>query len=292
MLALFFYFCFVPITAEATRTTALLSAYYRCDINVQINHATSIQNLSMDIQQSIAGYLQRKDIHSFMRTNQNNLLSCKQYIYKLISIKFNYLLRHKSNKININHLLSIPFVDSIAMDARDMPFYFRKILNASKNSASSKYIGLDTITNHAFISFRIKKIGIDDDPPPCKIITILFNETNIYCIYFSNGPVSYKFPMIIHALKKQPDSSKESKNMNKAINLLLITGKVQISSNGNATWCLISMWDSYMFWPRIRNAVINARPNVYLMFAFGIAIGLIIFGIMLVYESSVHLQRN
>lgn len=268
-----------------TWRTALLSDYYHCDINALINQApSSMQNLSMDVRQSIIEYLQKNDIHSFMRTNKNNLQCCKQYMFKLTSIAFNYFLTHKSTTIEIKHLMDIPFVSSITINTTAMIFYFVNLKNGSKKSASSKYIGLDADTNNAFISFRVKKIEVDAHES--KTITIVFNETNIHCIYFSDSSEMYSFQ-----LRNDPCDS----NNIKAINSLLLTGRVNILSNDNASWCLNELWEAHMFWPKIKNSIMVPHecgpvhcPNIYLTIVIvGLATVVIVMGILLLYRSGV-----
>ena len=148
------------------------------------------ESLSLDMRVSIIEYLPTKSINSLMRTNQNNLYSCNQYIYRLLSHKFSYLL-NVSNAINIKHLLSIPFVDSIKINVSRMPFYFGK-----SNGTSAKYIGLDTKTNNAFISFYLKKVYTEPFRR-WKIISFVFNETSIESIYLSQGAFYHRWHIVI-----------------------------------------------------------------------------------------------
>ena len=263
---------------------------YDCDIGALIKYKTgpSIQNLSLDLLESVISCLQRKDIHSFMRSNQNNLLLCQQYISKLITTKFNHLLTHKSTSISLHQLLIIPFVDTITINATDMPLYFGNINNDSRNVTSSKYIGLERNTNNALISFWLKKIQIDT--PKCKIMTIVFNATNIDCIYFSDtmGPFSFKYPMQRRALRNDVDDSNDIK----AIYTLLSGAKVQILSKDNAMWCSNELWESYMIWPRMKHAVCHPHPNTTLMLVSGLASLLIILGVLLIHKYSSSSQSS
>merc|ERR1712228_560906 len=190
---------------------------------MEYTETSSLESLSMDMRVSIIEYLSARNINSLMRTNQNNLYSCKQYIHRLLSHKFSYLL-NVSNAINIKHLLRIPLVDSIKMNVSRIPFYF-----GQNNETSSKYIGLDIGTNNAFISFCLLKVQIKRQ---LRILTFVFNETNLESIY-------------LHSFKIDSLNYKNSDlNDIKAINKLLLNGKIKSILGDSGTWCLNDQWMS------------------------------------------------
>ena len=205
------------------------------------NNHTYLLILPVDIRMLIIGYLQKKDIHSLVRSCKSNLDACKQWIYNLISTKFDYLLRHNCSTINIKHLLNVPFVDPIAMNVCDMALYFQTSHN--KSITSSKYIGIDANTSHAFLSFWMKKMLIDD--PQSDIITVVFNKTSVDYFHFSDPCVREINAVQFCLLGNNNLDISE-------INSVLLTGKIIDTFSDGAVWCLNDKWESHMLWPRIK----------------------------------------
>ena len=208
-----------------------------------IYNSDSILLLPLDVRVSMNGYLERGDIHSWMRTSRDNLNSCQQYVRNLISIKFDYLLNHNDSGVTLKHLLEIPFIDPISTNASNIVIYFRP-----SNRTSSKYIGIDSVSGNAFISFWIKKVHLSHHQ--WKIITFIFNETGIDCIYCSDTSQIFtlKKPIKINSIKfKQSDL-----NDIRAINALLLNKKIGSILGEDDTWCLNEHWFDAMIWPRIK----------------------------------------
>ena len=204
------------------------------------DNTAAILSLPFVLSVSINGYLKKKDIHSWMRSCKSNLDSCQHYIRNLLSIKFDYLLSHNDSKIQIEHLLNIPLVDSIVANPLFMPVYI-----GTASRSSSKYIGIDRMSGNGFISFWMKRIDIEHHP--WRIITFVFNATQIDPIYLSD---SSDHPSILTPLSLRPSHSMA--NQIKVINEILFTGKIDGVAGQCALWCLHDQWESFMFWPRIR----------------------------------------
>ena len=230
-----------------------MSCYLEMEHFENIHNTDAMQLLSSDIRVSITIYLERRDIHSFMRTSKNNLDSCKQYVHDFVTGKFRYLLNHNESKITIKHLLKIPFVDPISINSWTISFYFRPF-----NRTSSKYIGIDNVSGNAFISFWIKKVHLSHHQ--WKIITFIFNGTGIDCIYCSDTSQIFtlKKSIKINSIKyKQSDL-----NDIKAINALLLNKKISSILGEDDTWCLNEHWFDAMIWPRIKGKFTKARRCV------------------------------
>ena len=249
--------CCTSRAAESTVTPNAFHTYHRLNDERNQNQAfnlTSTLPLPLDLRTEIAEFLQRKDIHSFARSCKLNLYSCRQYIRRLLLIKFQFLLNHNHSKINIKHLLNIPLVDSITMNPLLMPFYFG-IVNRSR--ASSKYIGVDGKTGNGFISFWMKRVHIKLQP--WIILTFLFNSSSIECIILSDASRS--------ALINDINSFKLlSFSIDIAaiefLQTVLLHGKIDgIVGDEESTWCLYAEWDSCMFWVRVREKLKNPCPT-------------------------------
>ena len=199
-------------------------------------------------------------------------------IRKLIFVKFSYLLNHKNSTVDIKRLMDIPFVEPIIMNASYLPFYFGNIQN--KSLKTSKYIGIDAMTNHGFISFWMKKVQINYQE--CKIITIVFNKTNIHCLYFSDSSdlLTLKYPRQLYSFDNAPRDADDVR----AINELLLNGKIRGLSNDEAIWCLNELWQSCMFWPNLKVAFIH--PNICLSFYVFFILCFFCLGVILIYKSS------
>ena len=190
-----------------------------------------------------------------MRTSKNNLDSCKQYIRNLIANKFEFLLNHNESNIKIKHLLKIPLVDPIVMNASMMPSYFSK-------GNGSKFIGIDRETGNGFLSFWIKKLTIEWTY--CRIITILFNRTNTHRIYYSDPFESLSFldPTSAHSHVLELDFNHSNSDDIKGINTLLLNKntKWMLVCDRNKDWCLNELWESCMFWVNVRDCL--TRPRI------------------------------
>ena len=206
----------------------------------------SILSLPFDLSISINGYLEREDMRSLARCCKLNLDSCKRYIRNLVSIKFDYLLNHNESRIKMKHLLNIPFIDSITRNPLLMPIYI-----SSSNRTSSKYIGIDSKTDNAFLSFWMKRINIEHHQ--WRIITFVFNETHIERIYLTD---SSDHASIISPPTVEPFAS--TANQVKVINEILLNGKIDGLEGQRALWCSHDMWESFMFWSRIRVKFVSA----------------------------------
>ena len=90
----------------------------------QACNPASLLSLPLDLRMKLTEHLQREDIRSLARSCKLNLASCRQFAHRLLSIKFDYLLNHNESRITINHLLNIPFVDSITPHPLLMASYF------------------------------------------------------------------------------------------------------------------------------------------------------------------------
>ena len=141
----------------------------------QYDHGQNVAMYRMwlDLRVSVIEFLEIKDILSLMKSCKFNLYSCRQFVHKLLTFKFHYLLR-SSCAIKLNHLLKIPLIQSTKTNASRMHTYF----NERSNKSQSIYIGIDRQTNNAFLSFWIKKGKATKQES--KNITILFNETSIF----------------------------------------------------------------------------------------------------------------
>ena len=213
-------------------------------------NTTSILSLSMDLSLSICAHLERKGIRSLMRSCKFFLISCREFFHRVLLDKFVYLLKHNESKINIKHLLKTPLVDSIIMNASVMSLYFGK-RNAS--IMSSKYIGIDSETGNGFISFWIKKVQIGLHQ--CRIITVLFNQTNIYRIFITDTFHSLSFLHPLGSYSLHYNSSEL--NDIKAINILMLAGYIKRILRNPDTWCLYEQWESGIFWLRVRNFCVH-----------------------------------
>ena len=215
------------------------------DIFISIDNRdenTSILSLPMDLRLSIIGYLRMKDMHSLIRTCKSNLYSCKQYIHSLLSIKFKYLLNQNKGKIKIKHLMNIPLVDSIIVNPLFLPIYI-----GVTNRTSAKYFGIDNKTGNGFISFWIRRIEIKRRP--WRIITFVFNQTGIDCIYLSDSSrrLSFFSPIKLRPLNENGSSYYRLK----VINELVSTGEKGMMCD-DVLWHFNYHWESCLFWPRIR----------------------------------------
>ena len=230
--------------------------YHRLDEEIHLPlNKTSILSLPLDVRMQFAEFLQKQDMHSFIRSCKSNLDSCRLYIHSLISIKFAYLLNHNRSKVSIKHLLNIPLVDSITINPIAMTFYF--------NRTSSRYIGIDSKTGNGFISFWIKRVDIKQYH--WKIITILFNKTGVDFFYLSD---SSRRSSLISPMRLEPLNGNSSSYYRlKAINQIVLNGTVTETPDifGHvAMWCLNDQWESRMFWPRMRAKfywIFNIRTN-------------------------------
>ena len=208
------------------------------------NHSQStfhFKCVPMEIRILFIEHLCKTDIHSFMRSCKLNSCACKQYICYLLSSKFRYLLNHECSIVAIRHLMNIPFVEPMTMNAGEMAKYFEKRTN------DSKCIGIDSVTGNGFLSFWMKKICMDD--PQSSIITIGFNDSSIQYIYFSDpsDPSYFRNLLMMHPNRDQAANDME------VISEIILNGKVCDKNGGDGSiWCLNKQWDVCMFWPRIR----------------------------------------
>ena len=231
--------------SQTTWLTSLLSDYHHHQIDIHEssanNTSTSTYDLSSDLWTLIIGHLHRSDIRSLLRSSHHNMHCCKHFIRNLLGMKLSYLLSHKSSDIQMNHLLNIPLVSSISMHASDMPNYFKS------GHGQSMFLGIDCATGNGFISFWMKQIAVID--PGYFIISILFNETGIHCLYLSKSmyPMSLLYPVQMH----QINTSSNSRDM-KTISTILLKGMI---TDNYATWCLTAKWESCMFWPKIKDTI-------------------------------------
>lgn len=186
-------------------------------------------SLPLDVSLSIIENLRAKHIFHFMRSCKFNLHSCQQFIRRLLSSKFCCLL-NASSALNIKHLLKIPLIDPIKINVTKMPLYFGR-----KNVTSSKFIGLEKNTTNAFISFFLQKICRNDHQ--WKIITFVFNETNICSIRLSEGPFFIDWVMSIEI-----ETLNYKYSDIKAVVQLLLHGKIKSILGDRGTWCLKSKW--------------------------------------------------
>ena len=223
-----------------------LNGEYRYQDQTPFNQAhnfTSLLLLPFDLRMKLTEFLQRSEKHSFLRTCKSNLNSCRLYIHRLISTKFQYLLSLRHSRINVNHLLSIPLIDTITINPMSMAIYFG-LLNTS--CMSSKFIGIDKITGNAFLSFRMKRVAVFRQP--WRIITFVFNATGIVCIYLSDTLTlaSLTDPY----MKLDFTLSDETAG----IETVLLKGKISGMVDGERdVWCLFDQWESNMFWVRVRS---------------------------------------
>ena len=232
---------------QSTWLTTLLSDYNHHQIDIvestDNNKSTLIQDLSLDLWTLIIGHLQRKDIHSLLRSNRHNMHCCRQFIRNLLGIKFSSLLSHPSSDINVKHLMNIPLVDPICINASDVPNYFKN------GQGQSKLIGIDSKTGNGFVSFWMKQVKFLE--PETKILSILFNETGVYCLYLSESsyPLSFVFPSKMYKI----NVSSDPKDM-EVISTILLKGKI---TDDYAAWCLADKWESCMFWPNVKDMISN-----------------------------------
>ena len=207
-------------------------------------------SLPLDLRVSVIKYLQTSDIRALMRSCKSNLYSCNVFINALLSEKFSYLLK-ASDVIKLDHLLQIPLVNSIKSNASSMIFKFdedmrRGIVNQTDESPSA-YIGIDNVTTNAFITFWLQKM--ETDSGRTLVITIVFNETNIESIYVSQQiivwPLEYLF--FGRAFKVKSLFYKNSSLSDvKAIEDLMLNGKIDSILNVSYEWCLRDRWTSFM----------------------------------------------
>ena len=212
------------------------------DSYAHVHDIASMQSIPLDIRSSITQFLDRNDFYTLIRTCKSNLYTCRHYIRRLLSLKFAYLLHHNESKINIKHLMKIPLIDSITMNATNMPSYFAK---TNESGISSKYIGIDRISGYGFISFWMKRV--QPQFHRWKIITIVFNETDIHCIYMMD--TSYRLTLK-NSLKCRCNVA--------AINHLILIGKMKGILEDRGTWCLNHKWNECMFWIRVRGIFTTA----------------------------------
>ena len=200
--------------------TAHTTALFACD-------TMSMRGLPFDIRSSMTQYLEREDMKSLIRSSKSNSYSCRQYINKLLSLKFAYLLHHNESKINIKHLMNIPLIDSITINSTKMPFYFVK---RNESEMSSQYIGIDKISGNGFISFWMKRV--QPQLHRWKIITILFNETD--------GPRVYTTDTSYRSTLKNPLKCRCNVA---ALNHLMLMGKMKGILEDRGTWFLNHKWN-------------------------------------------------
>ena len=224
--------------------------YYHPDIFTRVdidrNSSISILSLPTDVGHSIYGYLTIRDIRLLIRTCKSNLFSGKQYIKHLLCINFQYLLSHNESKITTNHLLKIPFVDSITLNALFMPSYF-----GLTNKTSAKYIGIDRVTGYGFISFLLKKIDVNAYPPPLRVLTFVFGEDCIVGLYLRDP---LRSSALTSQIRLNPLSVKHAIAVQLIIQILLY-GQANGITGSSDLWCLYDQWESCMFWPRIQAKV-------------------------------------
>lgn len=175
-----------------------------------------------------------------MRSCRFNSLSCEQFICRLISCKFDYLL-NANDAIKIDHLLRIPMINCIKINITDVPYYMYK-----QNQTRSRYMGIDNVSGNAFITFWILKIDLT---MKWKILTFVINETNIDCVHVSSYGSLFK-------PHSQVYKSSDFKDMH-AINALLLTGKVSSILNEAGPWCLIDQYEKCIFYVKLRERLIT-----------------------------------
>ena len=265
------------ITQSPERDNELYLYHRLDDTIIDVNKQTPMQLLPLDIRVSVNWYLEKKDIHSWMRSCKSNLASCRQHVRNLLCSKFEFLLNHNESRIDIKHLLNIPFVDPIVMNASMMPSYFG---TRGGSKVSSKYIGIDSETGNGFLSFLIKKVQVECHQ--CRIITIVLNETNVHRIYYTHR---FQSLFVLDAMESSSKSlSLDFKNHSdlgdiKGINTLLLDGhKQRMLLHDPYRWCLHEHWESCMFWLKVRNFFISCtRPmeistEVYVCLAVSLAL--------------------
>ena len=205
-----------------------------------------MRSIPLELKEAIIQYVHIDDIHSLLQTCRSYSILCKRHIRGLLSRKFRYLLKD-NNAINIDHLMQLPMVYSTSAYASKMHIFFNK----DRRNKKSIYIGIDSISGNAFISFWIQSVQIHNQE--CKIITIVFNETNIHRIYVSEtmSPLSFLYPTRFSSLYYKQSYS----NNIEAMNTLILTGKISSILGETACFCLKDKWDSCAFWLKIREQV-------------------------------------
>eukprot|EP01084_Bolivina_argentea_P255680 430163_1 len=197
---------------------------------------TSIQFLPSEVMVLISGFLEKSDIHALMRSCRLLLSVCKRYMHTLLIQKFDYLLKTKNKSVNIDQLLKIPLVDSIAINGSiDMIKFLRD--NPIK---SAKYIGIDKTTGYGLLSFLLTKIAYRIHY--FKLIVIVFNQTHIDHIYASKAKTSLSFVQMAKVNSQLNDIG--------AIAKLLSSGKIKINSD---EWYLLDKWTCPM----------SVNPNLF-----------------------------
>ena len=235
--AIVFSCCIISMTGSATRQSIEKRNDHRLPYGRKRYRAKNLlmKSLSLDIRVSIIEYLQPCDIKKFMKSCKFNLHSCQQFIHRLLSREFHFLLS-TSTAINIEHLMQIPLVDTLKINVSRMPIYFGK-KNWIFNATSSKYIGIEDSTNNAFISFWLQRIRRNPFSK-WKIITIVFGERHLDSISMSDGPFSY-----FRSVKIGKSEINDTNKCINAIGELLLSGRTEWE---NESWCFKYEWDSIM----------------------------------------------
>ena len=242
------------------------------------NDNSKLMSLPFDCRLSIVGYLNRKNMHSFIRSCKENSLLCKEYIHRLICSKFDYLLKHDCCTIDIQHLLNTPLVDSICMNASDMVTYFQS-KKRNKSSTSSKYMGIDRNTSNAFLSFWMKEVNVHH--PESDIITIVFNASNIHFVHFAE-PFARVNSIQVYIYGSEYMDVK-TLTLIKGVSSILKAGKLRDEAPDNHMWCLIDQLESCMVWPRFKESLMQTiHPNTTLSIVYCLVIVLVLWAVFII----------
>ena len=239
----------ILMTADAVRnvkeTTRLLETSIQSDIILNLS-TKSPSLFPVDTIAYIAQFCgEKQTINSLMRTSKSNLQGCQIFIDRNL---FSHLINHGICK---KEIMKIPLIEPIKINAQKMPYYF------INHTSSDKYIGIDTQTNLAFISFCLRKLSASGsgsrNKHSQKTITIVFRNhgnKSVYKIFLADRwrlPYYYTLPSLWYKQSNTTDIE--------AINHLLKNKKIitNILFDDKSIWCLNNQWESVTYWLAVQD---------------------------------------
>eukprot|EP01083_Nonionella_stella_P008243 23737_1 len=185
----------------------------------------------------IMEYSDKSSIRSLMTSCTFNLAVCQKYIHMIVNPLLNA-------GIHIQPLLKVPLTDPIRINSSEMHQYF-----INKSVSSSKYIGVDSTTNHTFISFCLKAVRTRF--PPLKFVTVSFDQNGVSDVLVAQRLFGDWYLHHRTCLRCHTSKSHDIRIINDLLHRNYKKVK-RILDSDTTEWCLYHQWQKAIFWPKLQ----------------------------------------